>query len=129
MIFMRFIYFNDSTNDFNQLRIFPQLTSIVTYPLSKKTNNRNEILRPVIMPILAPYNNYTGAADITNDNIFSLNRVTSLSQWESGPRINYGINWLVKNNNLNINTSIGQSAKIRKTEDSKKSSEISVDLP
>lgn len=110
----RFIYFNNSMNDFNQLRIFPQLSTKISYPLSKNNYNNSQIIEPIIMPIIAPYNNYQNDQNISNSNIFSLNRETSLSQWESGPRINYGINWLISYNNLIINSSIGQSAKINK---------------
>ena len=110
----RLAYYNDSANNFNQLRIFPQISSKISFPLSKSKKNRTEILEPVIMPILAPYNNYSNDQSISNGNIFSLNRETSLSQWESGPRINYGLNWLVSNENLTVNTSFGQSTKIKK---------------
>ena len=110
----RLVYFNNSTNDYNQLRIFPQISSKISLPLSKSKNKRTQILEPVIMPILAPYNNYSNDQSISNGNIFSLNRETSLSQWESGPRINYGINWLVSNENLTVNTSFGQSTKFKK---------------
>ena len=110
----RLIYFNNSVNNYSQLRVFPQLSSKISYPLSKSKNNRSEILEPIVMPILAPHNNYTNDHNISNSNIFSLNRETSLSQWESGPRINYGINWLVSNSDLVINTSIGQSIKAKK---------------
>jgi len=110
----RLVYFNNSTNDYNQLRVFPQISSKISFPLSKSKNNRTQILEPVIIPILAPYNNYSNDQNISNSNIFSLNRETSLSQWESGPRINYGLNWLVSNENLTVNTSFGQSTKIKK---------------
>jgi len=110
----RLIYFNNSINNYSQLRVFPQLSSKISYPLSKSKNNRTEILEPIVMPILAPHNNYTNDQNISNSNIFSLNRETSLSQWESGPRINYGINWLVSNSDLVINTSLGQSIKAKK---------------
>ena len=110
----RLIYFNNSVNNYSQLRVFPQVSSKISYPLSKNTINRTEILEPIIMPILAPHNNYNNDQSISNSNIFSLNRETSLSQWESGPRINYGVNWLVRNDNLLINTSFGQSIKVKK---------------
>ena len=115
----RLTYFNNSTNNLNQIRVFPQLASKISYPLNKSAKDRNEVLEPIIMPILAPYNNYKNEQEISNSNIFSLNRETSLSQWESGPRINYGINWLIDNNNYSINTSIGQSAKKYKNGSSK----------
>ena len=115
----RLIYFNNSVNNYSQLRVFPQLSSKISYPLSKSKNDRTEILEPIVMPILAPHNNYTNDQNISSSNIFSLNRETSLSQWESGPRINYGINWLVSNSNLVINTSLGQSVKAEKDNSTK----------
>ncbi len=121
----RFIYYNSSSNDLSQLRVFPQLSSKISYPLSKSLNNRTELLEPIIMPILAPYNNYANNQSITNDNIFALNRETSISQWESGPRINYGINWLIRNDIYTVSSSLGQSAKINKDNNSENSSEIS----
>ena len=110
----RFIYFTDSANDFNQIRIFPQLSSKITYPLIKYSNRITQVLEPVILPILSPYNNYENSQNISNGNLFSLNRETSLSQWESGPRINYGINWLINYDNLIFNTTAGQVVKINK---------------
>ena len=110
----RFIYFNNSANNFNQLRIFPQISSKISLPLRKNDDKKSQILEPIIMPIFAPYNNYGNTQNISNSNIFSLNRETSLSQWESGPRINYGVNWLISYDYLTINSSIGQSARINK---------------
>ena len=122
----RLIYFNNSINDFNQLRVFPQLSSKISYPLSRNLGDRTEILEPIIMPILAPYNNYNNDHSISNNNIFSLNRETSLSQWENGPRINYGLNWLINNNNgLTISTSLGQSARINKKNTPEQPNEVS----
>ena len=115
----RLIYFNNSVNNYSQLRVFPQLSSKISYPLSKSRNDRTEILEPIVMPILAPHNNYANDQNISSSNIFSLNRETSLSQWESGPRINYGINWLISNSNLVFNTSLGQSVKAEKDNSTK----------
>ena len=110
----RLVYINNSLNNFNQLRIFPQLARKISLPLSKGLKNRTEILEPIIMTILAPYNNYINSAPVTNTHLFSLNRESKLSQWESGPRINYGINWLIKSDDVSINTIIGQVARINK---------------
>ena len=121
----RLVYFNNSQNNYNQIRIFPQISSKISFPLTKNYKNKNEILEPIIMPILAPYNNYSDNQTITTGNIFSLNRATSISQWESGPRINYGINWLISNDNLTLSSSIGQSAKINKDSNFNNSNEIS----
>jgi hypothetical protein len=110
----RVIYFNDTENDFNQLRVFPQVSSKISFPLIKNDERKSQILEPILMPIIAPYNNYSNDQDVSNSNIFSLNRETSLSQWESGPRLNYGLNWLLSYDDLAINTSIGQSLKLNK---------------
>ena len=108
----------NSTNEYEQIRIYPQLASIITYPLSKQTKNSSQILKPIIIPIIAPYNNYTGAIDVNNTNMFSLNRTSDLSLWESGPRINYGIEWFIDYKNLyDAQITLGQSAKINKSKD------------
>ncbi|MDC3111326.1 hypothetical protein OA413_03875 [Pelagibacteraceae bacterium] len=113
----RIIYFNDTENDFNQLRVFPQVSSKISYPLGKNDNRKSQILEPILMPIIATYNNYSNDQSVSNSNIFSLNRETSLSQWESGPRLNYGFNWLINYNEFAINTTAGQSLKLNKNSD------------
>tara|TARA_B100001057_G_scaffold469344_1_gene529549 strand:+ start:2568 stop:4664 length:2097 start_codon:yes stop_codon:yes gene_type:complete len=121
----RFIYFNNSKDNLNQIRIFPQLSSKISYPLARTDKNKTQFLEPVIMPIIAPYNNYSKSEKISSSNIFSSNRETSLSQWEDGPRMNYGINWLINYNNFTINSSIGQSARINKANEIGSFDEIS----
>ncbi len=116
----RVIYFNDTENDFNQMRVFPQISSKISFPLIKNDSKKSQILEPVLMPIIAPYNNYRNDQSVSNSNIFSLNRETSLSQWESGPRLNYGLNWLVSYNDLIFNTNIGQSIKLNKNSEESK---------
>ena len=85
----------NSDSDLDQIRIFPQIGSTITYPLKKINNDISQVLKPILMPILAPYNNYTGALEVNNSNIFSRNRSSDLSKWESGPRVNYGVEWFI----------------------------------
>tara|TARA_Y100000768_G_C23897989_1_gene643601 strand:+ start:67 stop:753 length:687 start_codon:yes stop_codon:yes gene_type:complete len=67
------------------------------------------------MPIIAPYNNYTDHKSVTNSNLFSTNRASSITESESGPRINYGIEWFNTNkNNFDIKVIAGQSLKFNK---------------
>ena len=67
------------------------------------------------MPILAPYNNYTGNKEINNSNIFSTNRASAITQWESGPRINYGVDWFIDTlKGPNLKLSAGQNYTINK---------------
>ena len=106
---------NKNSNDTDNIRLFPQINSIISYPLINSSANWNQTITPLIMPILAPYNNYTDAKSITSSNLFSYNRATSIEEWESGPRINYGIDWFIDNNNyFNTKLTIGQSYRFNK---------------
>ena len=116
----RLVYIKKNSDNFSQLRIFPQLASKISYPMNKVNSNLNntQTLEPILMPILAPYNNYTDQKNVDSSSLFSLNRASSLTEWESGPRINYGVNWLINSDKLNINTLFGQSFKINKNKES-----------
>ncbi len=106
---------NKTSKDINNIRFFPQISSKITYPLLKNTGDFNQTLTPIIMPIIAPYNNYTDHQEITNSNLFSLNRASSITEWESGPRINFGIEWFGDNNDgSNVRVLLGQNFKINK---------------
>ena len=122
------IFDNDSTlriisisNDYKDkkdtenIRFFPQIASKISFPMIRSSKNSNETLTPIIMPIIAPYNNYTSHKNVTNSNLFSINRASSITESESGPRINYGIEWFnANNNNLDIKVTAGQSLKFNK---------------
>ncbi len=106
---------NKNTKDISNIRFYPQLSSKITYPLIKNSNKFNQTLTPIFMPIISPYNNYTSQQNITNSNLFSLNRASSITEWESGPRINYGIEWFGDNNHgSNIRVLLGQNFKFKK---------------
>ena len=115
-----------STKDTSNIRIYPQLSSKISYPLLKNSSSVTQILTPIIMPIIAPYNNYTSAKSVTNSNLFSSNRATSITEWESGPRINYGIEWYIDSENgANVKTTIGQNYRFNKKDNSNTIKEIS----
>ena len=114
-----------TSGDIRNVRFYPQISSRISYPLIKSSENFSQTLAPIIMPILAPYNNYTSTQSISNSNLFSSNRATSINEWESGPRINYGIEWFIDNNNSNsAKFTIGQSIRKNK-ENSDTADEIS----
>ena len=101
--------------DTENVRFFPQISSKISFPMFRSFNNSNETLTPIIMPIIAPYNNYTDHKSITNSNLFSTNRSSSITESESGPRINFGIEWFNSNkNNFDIKLIAGQSIKFNK---------------
>ena len=115
------IRFVSISNDFKDkkdtenLRLFPQISSKITFPMFRSNKNSNETLTPIIMPIIAPYNNYTDHKNITNSNLFSTNRASSITESESGPRLNYGIEWFNANkNNFDIKVIAGQSLRFNK---------------
>ena len=109
----------------NNIRFYPQLSTKISYPLLKTSSSINQTLTPIIMPIIAPYNNYTSVKEVTNSNLFSSNRATSLKEWEGGPRINYGLEWYVNSENgPDLKTVIGQNFRFNK-KDSDETSEIS----
>ncbi len=105
-----------SKKDTRNLRFFPQISSKISFPMIRKSNNNSiETFTPIIMPIIAPYNNYTSHKSITNSNLFSSNRASSITESESGPRINYGIEWFNTNkNNFDLKFVAGQSLKFNK---------------
>ncbi len=104
-----------SSSDTSNIRFYPQFTTKVSYPFFKSSSLFNQTLTPIIMPIIAPYNNYTEAQSITNSNLFSSNRATSINEWESGPRINYGIEWFINSTQgTDIKTVLGQNYRFNK---------------
>ena len=109
------IDYKSSTSDESTIGFFPQVATKLSLPLIKINEDYSQTLTPILMPILAPYNNYTETQLINTSNVFSYNRSTGLNSWESGPRINYGLEWFLDlKNNLDIKLTIGQSAKINK---------------
>ncbi len=101
--------------DDSTISFFPQIGTKISFPLMRVNNVSSQTLTPIVMPILAPYNNSTNAQTISNSNIFSLNRATGLNQWESGPRLNYGMEWFLDlKDSIDIKLTIAQSAKINK---------------
>ncbi len=106
---------NKNTSDSDNMRFYPQLSSLISYPLIKSSTSFNQTLSPMIMPILAPYNNYTDAQSISSSNLFSSNRATSIKEWESGPRVNYGFDWFIDNyKDTNVKLTLGQSYRVNK---------------
>tara|TARA_A100001015_G_scaffold42166_1_gene46190 strand:- start:525 stop:2537 length:2013 start_codon:yes stop_codon:yes gene_type:complete len=104
-----------SRSNSSNIRFYPQLSTKISYPLLKSSSLFNQTLTPIIMPIVAPYNNYTEAQTVTNSNLFSTNRATSINEWESGPRINYGMEWFINSaKGADIRTVIGQNYRFNK---------------
>jgi len=109
---------NKNNKDIENVRFYPQFSSKISYPLIRSSTNFSQTLTPILMPILAPYNNYTDQQEVNNSNLFSLNRATSIAEWESGPRINYGLEWFGNNKKgQNIRILLGQNYRLNKNSD------------
>ena len=101
--------------DDENIRFYPQISSKISFPLFAETKRSKQTLTPILMPILAPYNNYTDHKNVTNSNLFSPNRASSVTESESGPRINYGIDWFMEHSkNFEVKLTAGQSLKFNK---------------
>ena len=119
------INYESNNNDSDEIRLFPQFSTKISLPMSKNSQNFSQTLSPILMPVVAPYNNYTTDKVINPGNIFSRNRASSLSEWESGPRINYGLEWYIAYQDLyDAKFLLGQSIKKNK-ESSNVSDEVS----
>tara|TARA_Y200000002_G_scaffold365509_1_gene355526 strand:- start:3411 stop:5489 length:2079 start_codon:yes stop_codon:yes gene_type:complete len=104
--------------DSENIRVYPQISSKISLPLLKTSSSMSQTLTPVIMPIIAPYNNYTSPQTVTNSNLFSSNRATSITEWEDGPRVNYGVEWFINSNDgTDLKTTLGQSYRLNKEKD------------
>ncbi len=111
--------------DTNNIRFYPQISSKISYPLINVSPSYSQTLTPIIMPIISPFNNYTDVQKVTNSNLFSPNRAASITEWESGPRVNYGIEWFINSKRgANIKTIISQNYRFNKNK-SDNSKEIS----
>ena len=96
------------------------------YPLYRKYKNKKEILEPTLQLIASP--KYKRIPEIPNldskytelsvENIFKNNRFSGYDLFESGTRLNYGINFIQNyNNNNTLEFFIGQNYNIDVPED------------
>jgi LPS-assembly protein len=83
-------------------RVFPQLGLEWRLPFIKNTSNTSQILEPIIVAALAPNkdnkpekipNNDSEDIELTDTNIFDLNRYSGYDCNDTGSRISYGLNW------------------------------------
>lgn len=91
------------------------------YPLYRSLNNRTEILEPVIQLIASPKrqlntlipNMDSKYMELEAENLFSTNRFSGYDVFESGNRVNYGLNFVQNySNNQSTTFFIGQNYNI-----------------
>jgi LPS-assembly protein len=54
------------------------------------------------------------SVDLEDSNLFALNRFNGYDRWEDSSRITYGLDWSLERPNLSIDSTIGQSVRLRK---------------
>ncbi len=94
-----------SNNDYytgTTARIFPQLGLEWRLPFIKNSDATSQILEPIIVAALAPNqdnkpekipNNDSEDIELTDTNIFDLDRYSGYDRNDTGSRISYGLNW------------------------------------
>ncbi len=97
-------YLNDEGEEFSGAtgRIFPQLGLEWRLPFVKNTQTTSQILEPIIVAAVSPNNDNnpekipnTDSRDveITDVNIFDLDRYSGYDRNDTGSRVSYGLNW------------------------------------
>lgn len=83
-------------------RIFPQVGLEWRLPFIKNTTNTSQILEPIIVAALAPDqdnkpdkipNEDSQDVELTDANIFDLDRYSGYDRNDTGSRVSYGLNW------------------------------------
>lgn len=84
-------------------RVFPQASAQWRMPLIRESESIQQIVEPVVEAVLAP--NYGNPSRIPNEdsqdfelqdtNLFGMDRLPGIDVVDEGPRVNYGLNWLL----------------------------------
>lgn len=83
-------------------RIFPQIGLEWRLPFIKNTTNTSQILEPIIVAAVAPNQNNqpdkipnedSQDIELTDVNIFDLDRYSGYDRNDTGSRVSYGLNW------------------------------------
>lgn len=82
-------------------RFFPQVALQTSYPLVRVQGPLTQVIEPKVQFVASPYGG--NSEDIPNEdsqdlefddtNLFTTNRFTGLDRVETGPRVNYGVEW------------------------------------
>ena len=110
--------------DYYRYRFFPQLTFQYSKPLYKDTKKSKQIFEPKVLFVGAPNtgndlnipNEDSRNFDLDFPDLFNKNRLSGTDRFDSGSRIDYGLNYININKKKEILTSIslGQSYRLRK---------------
>ncbi len=102
-------------------RVFPQAATQWRMPLIRESESVQQIIEPVVEAVLAP--NFGNPSRIPNEdsqdfelqdtNLFGIDRLPGIDLVDEGPRINYGLNWMLfATGGMSASAFIGQSYSI-----------------
>lgn len=84
-------------------RVFPQASAQWRMPLVRESESIQQIIEPVVEAVLAP--NFGNPSRIPNEdsqdfelqdtNLFGMHRLPGIDLVDEGPRVNYGLNWML----------------------------------
>ena len=109
-----------------ETEFFGALGYLSKIDLFKNNNNNNYLLTPKILLRYAPGNMRKDNSDLklNNKNIFSLDRLNSYNNFENGLSSTLGFDYEVKNNEKELNFSIGQIINKKENQDMPSSSSL-----
>jgi LPS-assembly protein len=95
-------YTNDESYTGTTGRVFPQIGLEWRLPFIQNTENTSQILEPIIVAAVAPNqdnkpdkipNEDSQNVEVTDANIFDLDRYSGYDRNDTGSRVSYGLNW------------------------------------
>ncbi|MBR1948340.1 MAG: LPS-assembly protein LptD [Alphaproteobacteria bacterium] len=98
----KYHYSNDQDYTGTTGRVFPQLGLDWRFPFIKNTEETSQILEPIIVAVAAPSdsnkedkipNEDSEYVNVTDVNIFDLDRYSGYDRNDTGSRVSYGLNW------------------------------------
>lgn len=98
-------------------RFLPHLTASFRWPLLKVGGGIQQIIEPVVTLVLAPdggnppelSNEDSRTFELTDTNILSDHRLPGLDRWEGGGRVNYGIQYTLHTERVDMEAFVAQS--------------------
>lgn len=103
-------------------RLVPRATLEWRYPFTRSHANAQEVLEPIVTAVLSPYggnpdeipNEDSLALTFDDTNLFEYDRFSGLDRVESGPRVNYGLQWgIFGANGMRASVLAGQTYRLR----------------
>ncbi len=105
-------------------RVIGALAADIQWPFVGPLFGGVQRLTPRVQLVLTPPtpnldipNEDARSVDLEDSNLFALNRFNGYDRWEDSSRVTYGLDWSLDRPNLSIDSTIGQSVRLRENLD------------